>query len=526
MTRKYKLSALLFLLVFSMYLPATQIGSDWIVGAVKFSYTNGADDSVSKGLSETLPVLILEKINSGLYRDISLTEQEQRNLYELRTERNSLFLQLSAEVKKRDSLVLADYSQSEFEKKVNEQNKKIQEIKDQLKKNEESQSISYIGKYFIPPEPLLEKISLYNNSISSLYNPSGQALAGGFTGPVFEKEIIKAGIRCLITGTITLYQEYMAVTVKAYNYPGAKEIASITEIGSIDEADFITSNITRQLSPVFANSLPSVLNINFVPVQTASQASVYIDDILTSVQGEIILDSGVHFIQFTAPGYRNCGTSYFFEGNKNYTVEVSLEPAEEQLIYLRTSSLLEGQLLANGIKAEKNTDGIGKIVINGKNVLGEFITPDNKTAFFYIPEKKIQDGVLYTAKLNPLDHSDYIEKRRRGMYLSYSVLVTSLIPTIITKGIVKNYRVVLGTASAAENVEDFDTQIKKGNAWITVANISTGVSIACGIWFIFEMYRYFKAADSMLPASTKMTYDYVPKTEEPVEELVEESVEE
>ena len=525
MTRKFNLTGLFILLVLSSSLFGAG-NSEWIVAAQKFSFNRGQSDSVSEGVAQTLPSLILEKLSSGLFRNVPKDELAQRELYETRQNRASLFLQLSSEVKRRDSLVLANYSQGELNRQIAQQEKKINELKEKLKENIEKQK-EYDRTYATTTQPQIEKISLYNKNISELFKCSQQAELAGIDSMTFQKEVISAGIRCLITGTITAYQEYMSVSVQARVYPGAKVICYITEIGSIDDADYISSNIARQISPAIVNALPSVIRITAAPEEAVQDLSLYIDDLLfTDINGEITIDSGVHLIQFVAPGYRNCGTTYFFEGDKTYEINVELEKEIPHQIFLKPLKPMEGDFLVNGVGAQKLDEETSQITINGKTILGQFIVDEKQTSFFSLNEKKLTDGALYTVKVKPIDHSEFIEKRRRQMYLSYSMLVTSLVPSIVTKGIVKNYKTVLGQESAYTDVENYHEGIQTANRWILASNICTGVSIACGVWLVYELYRYFKAADSVLPVSTKVTYDFVPsaaESEAPAQEEVAEA---
>ena len=168
------------------------------------------------------------------------------------------------------------------------------------------------------------------------------------------------------------------------------------------------------------------------------------------------------------------------------------------------------------------SDGKSKIEINGNAVLGEFISEDKTSGFLYIPENKLEDGALYTAKVKPLDHSEYIEKYRKKMYLSYSILVTSLVPTIATTGRLKNYTTLFEGylkqgVSTPEDTKMLEDILNESQIWSITSKVFTGISIACGVWFVFELYRYFHAANSVLPASTKISFDY---TEPEPEEIV------
>lgn len=539
MTRKFSLFLISIFVFFSLLTPlcaATQ--TEWTVAAQKFTFTRNQTGSVADGIAYMFPSRILEKLSSNLYRTVELEESAQRELYKIRQERNSLFLQLSSAVKKRDSLVLTNTGKKDLELKLAKEEEKIAEIKGKLAQNLERQNelnllieqstndsansartdkTAGVTKTFFKSlffssdqDYTQEKIALYKKDISAVFIQNDDATD-------FEKQVVDAKINCLITGQITAFDEYMSVTVSAAVYPGAKQIAVITETGSVDDADIIASVIAAQLAPKITNSMPCKLVIN-------QPVNLYIDDVLyKDITTELTIDSGVHFIQFTKEGYKNAGTNYYFEGNKKYEINVELEKIEEKTIFVAPKNLLQGDFVANGKSTQKLTDNASKITVNGNAVLSQFITEDKTSSFVYIPQNKITDGALYTVKLNPVDHNDYIEKRRRTMYLSYSILVTSLMPTIITKGVVQSYRTMLGDTTKKLAIEDLDTKIDTANKWVLASRIFTGVSIAAGAWFVFELYRYFNAANSVLPVNTKINFDYEPAEPLKIEQTAEQS---
>ena len=218
MTRKSKLALAVIFLLFSMQLFAATSKSDWIIGAQKFSFTRNQTGAVADGVATMFPVRILEKLSSNMYRNLLTDEKAARELYQLRQERNSLFLQLSSEIKKRDSLFLEKYSQSELNRKIAEENKKVDEIKKKLKDNLETQKTLTQSLYDENPVEVKdqnqfvvnEKISIYKNDFSALFTPSEQALEKGPGSTQFENEVVNAKINCLITGKITAYDEFVS----------------------------------------------------------------------------------------------------------------------------------------------------------------------------------------------------------------------------------------------------------------------------------------------------------------------------
>ena len=97
------------------------------------------------------------------------------------------------------------------------------------------------------------------------------------------------------------------------------------------------------------------------------------------------------------------------------------------------------------------------------------------------------------------------------MYFSYSILVTSLIPTIATNGKYDSYKKMLNNASLVSGLKSnnsYDKVAQDAQIWNISSKVFSGISIACGIWFIYELYRYFDAANSVLPVNSKITFDY------------------
>ena len=325
----------------------------WVIAAQKFQYTRGqTEGAVQSGVSEMLPSAILENLNRSLQRNVMPDEQLERTLYKLRSERQSLYLQLSSEYKKRDALVIENYSDTKLKSEIKTEEKKIKEIQDKIDKNlkdlkeqndetsrkmalisqhaiENDDELSEIEKFqqlfkniFIKDKSLYttETIGFYRNDSATLFKPSENAIKAGTTSGTFEKEVVSASINSLIVGSITGYGDYISVSAELFLYPGAKSAGVVTEIGSTNDMELITSSIAMQLLPLITNAMPVELKIEMLPVTAAANAEIYIDDVLqTNDTNNLILDSGVHNIQFISKNYRTAGTSYYFEGNKKYT---------------------------------------------------------------------------------------------------------------------------------------------------------------------------------------------------------------
>ena len=556
MTKKYKklrAVVLVFTFLWTSFLPLFGEDGKWVIAAQKFIYARGqTKNAVTSNIEETIPINILEKISRSLERNIMPNERFERENYKLRTERQSLYLQLSSEYKKRDSLVLNNYSDMRMKSELKAEEKKIKQIQEKLEKNIAEQKEKYekaeaqmhlaagevddddnvelneaelvknlIKNIFEQSEDLIteENIALYKDSVESLFKTTVKVKETDYTEPLFEKEVVSSGINGLITGQITSYGDFISVAVDLYNYPGAKKIGSVMEVGEIKELDLITSEISRQILPMIVNTLPVKFVFSIEPEEAIEKLSIYVDDVLQKMENDTVaLDSGSHRIQFVSEGYKSAGVTYFFEGNKKYNIEVKFERPVIGHIQLQLKNELPGNIYANAEPALKFDDRNSQISINGNTILGEFITEDNETAFFYIPKKQTFDGSAVTLNPKPRDRTEYVNTRRKWMYGAYTVFMISLIPTFYTFG---NFQINRDLYS--KHQIDFET----AKRWQTASNISSTISICCGVFWGIELIRYLVAANSVLPQNVKpgIVSEQVPVGIPPVETQQEEAVE-
>lgn len=533
---------IVFLCINTVLFAASNSTSKWVLTAEKFSFVNKESDSVDLAVEKVLPTRILDNLGNSLYRNILYDEQYARDTLKLKSDRLSLFLQLSSETKKRDNLVLGNYSQKELKEKIQENEASIQNIKDKIdenlekqkeyelrlqeylnnsqtdqkdrKKNNQSEFEKYANliKNLIKEdktEIINEEISvLKRNDVATLYETKGYK---DYLSSEFELEMNTNKINGFFTGKITSYAEYLFVTVDLYAYPGAKLLTTISEVGTLDELDFISENLARQMIPALTNSMPISIQIKVEPEEAIKTLKVYVDNnIIQNPFNVIDLDSGVHFLQFVSDGFRTAGTTYFFDGNKRYLVEVNLESSIQGTLFVEKEQEQEnnpeiktkfislftppvtdstGVFYSNGMETVSK-NGKSSISINGERILGEFVAENGETSFFYIPENMAINNAVFSVKANALNRDDYIEMHRRKMYNAYSGLVVSLIPYFVTKGLTES---------------NIDTGNKeRATIWNYVNLASVAACIGCGGWFVFELVRYFMAADTVLPEKAKL----------------------
>lgn len=513
---------------------------NWVLAAEKFKFTQSNIDPAIMAVSSTLPSLILEQMAENLVRADRAQAVMDRELYDLRTKKLSLFLQLSKEIKNRDALLLNDYSGFKLKSKIKAQEKKLADIKKQIadnleaekkvkekyypriKKDQERERLIEEGaivdnnkdensfmkliKDFIPGKEeedlVLRNVSFYQNDISKLYENSSESDYKSFN---FEKACVSAKISGLLTGMITVYGSYISVAVTLYSYPGAKIIGTAMEVGDIDDLKMLSIGLARLLTPKIADSMPIEMEFEINPPEAAENITITVDDVVYKNFREVLISqSGIHRLMFSAPGYSEISTSYSFIGNRRFHIKANMTKTDNGKTNLLFLHNRKGDVFANGIfSGTLDDENIStQISIDGKHVLGHFISVDGQTADFFIQKKLMQEDAYLSLNVKPFDRSKYIDKRRRWMYTSYSVLIVSLIPTFYCYGnsfaTSKSYNININN-----NLSGYSISLSDAQNWQTASNVCIGISCACGAWFVYELVRYLQSANTVLPAKAK-----------------------
>ena len=562
MTKKCNVSAFFFLLILISFLSVNLYGADtstastdWTVGAEKFTLTRQRMATpATSAAAELLPKLILEQLAENLERIPSASEQLDRKQYDMQKKRLDLFLQLSKEVQTRDSLVLGDYSKKELGAAVKQEDEKIAGIKKQIQDNlaEEAESAKNAAgdierekeretgidegkvvdenrisesekgdaarfkemiKNFVPGswESVVNKpVKLYKNDFTQLFDAGKDISAEGYESRDFEDAVIAAGINALLTGRLTIYSGYISATVSIIVYPGVKIVGTITDVSSISDIQSLAVSIARQLTPKITNSMPVELVFDIKPAGAAAAIVLTIDDVVYKrLPDHLIVESGVHSVLLSSPGFRQVSTSYAFRGSRTFNISVEMQPDNQGKIQIRLKKPLIGTMYGNGAKAGAVDEEcpVVSMKINNQPVLGQFIAENGESVFFYIPLSLIQNDATLMVNAKPFDRSKYIDIRRRWMYGSYSALIISLMGTFYSYGMFN-----ADSIAYARGYVDYDTDA----GWQKASQICTGISIGCGIFFVYELIRYFVAADKVLPSRAYVSeYDAEPVPELP-----------
>lgn len=480
-----------------------------------------------------------------------------RELYELHNARLSLFLQISKEVKTRDAYFLNDYSNPKLKSKIKAQEKTMRNLRKQLDENivaEKAAVKKYMPEIEIERERernieeghivsdeekkddfltlmrdifrkdhesgrSLKKVTFYKNDISQLFSPGTSAEGKPYDSYEFEKACVSAKITGLLTGQITIYGSYISVSASIISFPGAKVIGSATEVGVIDDLKMISLSIARLLTPKIADSMPIELEFEIEPEEAKKDIMITVDDLVyRNLSTNLISQSGVHRIMFSAPGYNEISTSYSFIGNRRFHIKANMTKTDSGAANLIFKRLSHGDVFANGTFSGKLDDEnqVARIIVDGHDILGHFIDVDGKSADFFIDGNLMREDSYLQLSIKTFDRSKYIESRRRWMYTSYSILICSLIPTFYCYG--NSYAASraynLNASSSANSIfsgssasSSYNISYQDAKNWQLASNITTGISVACGAWFVYELVRYLQAANTVLPAKAKKISD-------------------
>jgi hypothetical protein len=547
MTKKNDAAAYIFVVILVFFVPLKELycagglsSESWTIAAEKFTFSPKSEVSQSEAAAaELLPKLILEQLAENLERMPPAQERLDRKQYDLQKKRLDFFLQLSKEVQTRDSLVLGDYSEPALARKIKDEDDKIAEIKKQIAENlaEESEEAEKAGpdiardkeretgidqgralddtglsdkekgdaarfremlKGFVPGTnkqvQSSSPVKLYKDDFSQLFDAGDTVRKAGYDSREFEDTVIAAGINALLRGRLSIYGGYVSATVSLVVYPGMRTVGTVTDVNSVSDFRGLAVSLARRLTPKITNSMPVELVFDIKPEEAAENIVLTIDDVVYKViPDHLIIQSGIHTVMLSSPGFKQVATSYAFRGSRLFNVSVELLQDNPGSLSIRLKKPLLGTIYANGSKsgAVGEDNPVAKIKINNQPVLGQFISEDGASVPFYIPQNLVQNDAALMVNVKPFDRSRYIDVRRRWMYGSYSALIISLMGTFYSYGTFQ---------SEALAYSDGYVSYNDAAGWQLASQICTGVSIGCGVLFVYELVRYFIAADKVLPA--------------------------
>lgn len=234
-----------------------------------------------------------------------------------------------------------------------------------------------------------------------------------------------------------------------------------------------------------------------IPEDKENKLQMYIDNrFYAEVPQKVIIDSGIHTIQFVSDLYKTEVLNYYFSGNEKYSVEPDFKLKEDGFMKIVFKNPVPGELYINGQFIENPKS---QFKVNGQPVLGEFLNDEKQAMYFYIAAKDAQNKNVVEIRSKYRNPDEYIDKRRKWFYASYTALTLSLMPTFYVYGQFQNKAALYSAGKIG---------LEEAQQWQNAANITQGISIAMGVWLGYEIVRYLIAANSVLPETSKNLKDF------------------
>lgn len=486
--------------------------TDWVLAASSFSVTaSEKTKSIVEESAVSIPKMILEYLEEKGGRIMAENELESRALYDLKIEREALFLELTKEIQNRDLMIFTNESrfsrsraEKEFKKKIAATQKKINEnlskTKNPLGKNQTKKNGKLVKhESTMPGDRLL--ISLWKNDSEVLFENK----KANETEKDFENRIRNENISGLITGDIVERAGFLQVSVKLTIYPLNQVVATVSDIGSLTDLQTLSAILAKELLPFVLNSTPVKLKFDITPPEAASVAKIYIDGSIPDDLENIIVENGKHNVYIYAVGYESKDFTYSFTETDEFLIQVKM-PKKEDVIVAFSSVDSDKSLYLNGLpqKDAKN------VAIEKGVSLGEVYSEETDNMSYFVLDNQVKDG---TSKIvfNDISFDESlkratanIEKSRRDMYNSYAALLASLPFTFLTNGMKIASKNSLESGRAAPGTYQL---------WNNFALVSNVLSLSLGTNFLYNLGKYLKDANSTLPQEVILDEENTNKTE-------------
>ncbi|MDD7013048.1 MAG: hypothetical protein PUI38_09365 [Candidatus Treponema excrementipullorum] len=470
---------------------------EWILGATPFAIAS-SDSSVKKELASTaeqLPVLILESL-SGVQERVLLPEEVlNRQQEKLQQERSVLIQDLGTAQKKKDGLLFSssktkDKEKKELEEKISLLKSHIQEINNSLDKLKVQSENKEYDSLVIPKA----HVRLWGDSVESLY----KAL-------IPEKQDTIHG---LLTGSVTPVGNYVSAEVRLTLYPGDMTVVSLQEVSSLSDVQYLAQSLSKKLILYITNQQTTKVYLTISP--TDALPFIYVDgqkidynslevvslpDSTTEQSLEtrlLSLPADIHTVTIGATGYESKTFEQDFSENPGYAIAVTLEKTEYTDVVLDAGGK-QGSVYINGLPAGALSE---TLQLPQGRILGEVTVPNASQSDFFIAD--IGGNDLSTLNLRLREENDdisqLIDKRRRTMYNSYSALLISVIPLLITNGLYVN------TYNAWALGHEDESNV---NTWNIISKTSMGITIGLGVNWAVQLARYLFTVNKILPQSAQ-----------------------
>ncbi|MCM1321034.1 MAG: hypothetical protein NC176_02810 [Treponema brennaborense] len=470
----------------------------WILAASALKttqYGEAAADSAAEHIASLIPSLIIEYLAADSVRTLGDDEIIARRTYELHEKWNALFSSMTKQIQSRDALLFSRNSASELSEKQKESEKKIAELENDINGSFEQEANlipEYEAEKKSPRHTLLpEKITLWKNDSSSLFSVSGGIEEGSVA---FQKAVVREKIRGLIGGTLEVYGNFISVTISITEYPGNTVLKTVTDAGTMANAESIAKNLASRLAETLYNAPPVCIHVQIEPADADAATNVG-GQVFRGCEAAAEIQSGIHTLRIGAPGFKTVSFSYDFSGSRDFFVSVRLRPELQMPAFIRSTDGTVGALYLNSLYLGSVP---AEIVINNSRYIGEIVTENGAATYFLLnPPQETSEALLYSVRPFQEDISELIERSRRKLYTSYGAVLISLPFLFYSLGQYES-KVNARRTGTSIPLEDIDSAK-------TAIVISGCVTAACLSFMVYRLFRYVQAAGKVLPQKAALS---------------------
>lgn len=494
----------LFLFIALFFVTDFVFSSDWVLAAVKFDAEiidssskteKTAYSAILESLQNELPKLIMSYITKGVERQISNDEYYQRELQKLQIEQQKNFEAYRKNITERDKVVIVNTDAKDIKNKISTANEAIEKSVEKINTNIQAQKDLLENIYTKKTiEINNEKVSVYKDDVNELYGKNvltiveKQSLTENEIiqkNKEYEKNIIKDNINGLVSGIISLYDNYIQITTTFTVFPSTIQNLVVTEVGDFTDIDYLAKSIANTLINGIILSKP--VNIHFT-IETASEEfepHLFIDKVIYRGNDiQVRLPKSNYSIRIEADSYQTVSFNYNFNRDVNYNINVKMKEVEITPLFLAVVPEKKGELFLNGIPQGESP---ATILVNDEYFMGQFVSEDKVNTFFMLDIANLSNVNIPVLNQSTASIIDFSRKR---LYFSYGLLL----------GVLPFYFYSQGEFDIAEQAYNLqfvsEAEYNKKSLISNIATVAVGVT---AVNMVVQLVRYLLDAEVVYP---------------------------
>ncbi len=454
----------------------------WVLAAEPF--TSVGVSPVYEDFSKVIPQLLLAGIGGIGTRRILNTEKKSRESLLMSQERIRLIKERSSLIFTRDRILLSSDPDLVKLRKTNDAEKAI--VKKEAEIRAQDEKIKQFLAENLTGDSSESRITLWKSGTDLYTRKSESSLLSSLTADK---------ISALITGSLEDIAGYMYVTVQVETGIDTLSFTSVAEAGSYEDIETLVTSLTARLIPEIANSKTVHLRIALQP----DDASLFVDGrLVTDASIPVAVFSGTHVINASAAGYASAEKKAVFDSADTFAVTIALEKENLVSVSFNTAKI-SGSLFMH-IRYFGETPLT--ITVPPLPAIGELVAGDIHTYFIFAPDRLTgKDNLAMTVKPNGITTEKRIASQRSVLYWSLGALYLSLPLSMLSAGIYNN----MYQAYVDDKLPLTKSTVNGINNWSQIAIVTRGISIGLGLNTVFQLVRYFIAAEQATPKFAEET---------------------